>query len=162
MPTRLDLPHAFFLIFLIQILATAMMTGIIWFVQIVHYPLFVKIPGEGFTAYERSHTVRTGWVVAPLMLVELGSAVTLLLFPRLIGCSGMLLTGDPLYLAALGCLILIWASTFLLQVPLHGILEQKPDTRSMDRLVTTNWIRTILWTLRLGLLGILAARLTLP
>ena len=117
MPTRLDPPHSFFLIFLIQILATAMMTGIIWFVQIVHYPLFVKIPGKGFTAYERSHTVRTGWVVAPLMLVELGGAVTLLLFPRLIDCSGLPLVGDPLYLAALGCLILIWASTFLLQVP---------------------------------------------
>jgi hypothetical protein len=96
------------------------------------------------------------------MLVELGSAVTMLLFPRLIGCSGLPLAGDPLYLAALGCLILIWASTFLLQVPLHGILEQQPDTRSMERLVTTNWTRTILWTLRLVLLGILAARLTLP
>ena len=134
-----------------------MMTGIIWFVQIVHYPLFVKIPGDGFTAYERSHTVRTGWVVAPLMLVELGSAGALLL-PRLIGGSGVTLAGDTLYLAALGCLILIWASTFLLQVPLHGILEQHPDIRSMNRLVTTNWIRTTLWTLRLGLLGELVAR----
>jgi len=147
------------LLFLIQILATAMMTGIIWFVQIVHYPLFGKIPREGFTAYERSHTVRTGWVVAPLMLVELGSAVVLL-FPRLFGGSGLPLSGDPLYLAALGCLILIWASTFLLQVPLHCHLEQTPDIHSMDRLVSTNWIRTLLWSVRLGLLSVLAAGLS--
>jgi hypothetical protein len=147
------------LLFLIQILATAMMTGIIWFVQIVHYPLFGKIPREGFTAYERSHTVRTGWVVAPLMLVELGSAVVLL-FPRLFGGSGLPLSGDPLYLAALGCLILIWASTFILQVPLHCHLEQTPDIHSMDRLVSTNWIRTLLWSVRLGLLSVLAAGLS--
>lgn len=145
------------LIFLLQILATALMTGIIWFVQIVHYPLFAKIPREGFTAYERSHTVRTGWVVAPLMLVELGSAVALLL-PPLFGVPALSLALDPLYLTALGCLILIWASTFLLQVPLHYILEQRPDSRSMDRLVTTNWIRTFLWTVRLVLLGVLASR----
>ena len=157
MPPRPDPQQIPFLIFLIQILATAMMTGIIWFVQIVHYPLFLKIPGESFTTYERSHTVRTGWVVAPIMLVELGSAVALL-FPRLTGGTGLSVAGDPLYLAALGCLILIWASTFLLQVPMHGILEQHPDIRSMERLVTTNWIRTILWSLRLGLLGVLAAR----
>jgi len=147
------------LLFLIQLLATAMMTGIIWFVQIVHYPLFGKIPREGFTAYERSHTVRTGWVVAPLMLVELGSAVVLL-FPRLFGGSGLPLSGDPLYLAALGCLILIWASTFILQVPLHCHLEQTPDIHSMDRLVSTNWIRTLLWSVRLGLLSVLAAGLS--
>jgi len=159
------------LLFLIQLLATAMMTGIIWFVQIVHYPLFRKIPPDGFTAYEQSHTARTGWVVAPLMLLELGSAASLylpLLFPRFLpqflpGLNGGALPPlaiNPLYLSALACLILIWASTFLLQVPLHVILEQHPDIHSMDRLVTTNWIRTLLWTLRLGLLSVLAVGFT--
>lgn len=155
------------LLFLIQLLATAMMTGIIWFVQIVHYPLFGKIPREGFTAYERSHTVRTGWVVAPLMLLEFGSALSLylpLLFPRflpsLFGGTLPPLAITPLYLSALACLILIWASTFLLQVPLHYHLEKTPDLHSMDRLVSTNWIRTLLWSVRLGLLSVLAAGLT--
>ena len=138
-------------ILLIQTLATAMMTGIIWFVQIVHYPLFTQIPKEGFTRYEQSHTVRTGWVVAPLMLLELGTAL-LLLFYRPEGHPIPLCT-SPLYMTALGCLILIWLSTFLLQVPLHGVLEKQPDHRSMLLLERTNWIRTILWTLRLGLLA---------
>lgn len=135
---------------LIQFTATAMMTGIIWFVQVVHYPLFARIPTEGFTAYENSHTVRTGWVVAPLMLVELGTAVALpaLRFP---------VAFTPPYLAALGCLILVWVSTFLLQVPLHGILERRPDRRAMGLLVTTNWARTLLWNVRMGLMaGLLA------
>jgi len=137
------------IILLIQILATAMMTGIIWFVQIVHYPLFTKIPKEGFTRYEQAHTVRTGWVVAPLMVLELGTAL-LLLFYRPLSTS-------PIYLAALGCLILIWLSTFLVQVPLHGVLEKQSDHRAMLILDRTNWIRTILWSLRLGLLALLPA-----
>ena len=62
-------------LFLIQILSTAMMPGIISFVQVVHYPLFAKIPTDGFISYVRSHTVRTGWVVAPLMLLEIVTAV---------------------------------------------------------------------------------------
>ena len=136
-------------ILLIQILATAMMTGIIWFVQIVHYPLFTKIPKEGFTRYEQAHTVRTGWVVAPLMVLELGTAL-LLLFYRPLSTS-------PIYLAALGCLILIWLSTFLVQVPLHGVLEKQSNHRAMLLLDRTNWIRTILWSLRLGLLALLPA-----
>jgi hypothetical protein len=139
-----------------QILATAMMTGIIWFVQIVHYPLFLKVPLEGFVSYEQSHTVRTGFVVAPLMLLEMGTAI------GLVGLS--LFSGEktsiglsPLHLGALGCLLLIWASTFLIQVPLHQLLEQRADPKAMELLVSTNWIRTILWSIRLGLLALLIA-----
>ena len=141
---------------LIQFAATAMMTGIIWFVQVVHYPLFTKIPEEGFVRYEQAHTVRTGWVVAPLMLLELGTAVAPLLSWGAGG--GSPLSSSPLYMAALGCLILIWISTFLLQVPLHAILEKRHDHRAMLLLSSTNWIRTILWSVRLGLLGSLAMR----
>jgi hypothetical protein len=130
---------------IVQFTATAMMTGVIWFVQVVHYPLFAKIPADGFTCYERSHTVRTGWVVAPLMILELATASAL----PLLGAS---VAFTPSYLASLGCLILIWVSTFLIQVPLHGILEKQPDADAMRHLVTTNWIRTLLWSVRLGLL----------
>ena len=132
-------------LFLIQFTATALMTGIIWFVQIVHYPLFGSIPAESFTRYEQSHTVRTGVVVAPLMLLELATAASLSLLRNPIAFT-------PTYLEALGCLTLIWASTFLIQVPLHGILEKRHDQAAIRRLVETNWIRTILWSVRLGLL----------
>ena len=146
---------------LIQIVATAMMTGIIWFVQIVHYPLFLKIPSEGFVSYEQSHTIRTGFVVAPLMLLELGTAIPLLLLT--VTSAGRLTIGlSPLYLGALGCLLVIWASTFLVQVPLHGLLEQHADSKAMTLLVSTNWIRTIFWSLRLGLLALLVAGQMIP
>ena len=141
---------------LIQILATAMMTGIIWFVQIVHYPLFLKVPSEGFVSYEQSHTIRTGCVVVPLMLTELGTAI-LLLFLTVTSAGKLTIGLSPLYLGALGCLLVIWASTFFIQVPLHGLLEQHADSKAMALLVSTNWIRTIFWSLRLGLLASLVA-----
>jgi hypothetical protein len=139
---------------LTEFLATALMTGIIWFVQVVHYPLFLRIPSEGFVAYEEAHTSRTTWIVAPLMLVELGSALALF-FPWT-GDHLPPVAIDPLHLAALALLALIWASTFFIQVPLHGILSARADTEIMRRLVATNWIRTIFWTVRLVLLAFLA------
>ncbi len=131
---------------LIQFTATALMTGIIWFVQIVHYPLFGRIPSDGFTRYEQAHTVRTGWVVAPLMILELATAAALPLL-------GAPLAFTHTYLATLGSLALIWGSTFLIQVPLHGLLEKRHDEAAIRRLVATNWIRTLLWSFRLGLLA---------
>jgi len=135
-------------ILLIQFTATALMTGIIWFVQIVHYPLFGRIPSDGFTLYEQAHTTRTGLVVAPLMLLELASAAALPLL-------GVPVAFTYTYLATLGFLALIWASTFLIQVPLHGLLEKRHNEVAIRRLVATNWIRTLLWSFRLGLLAYL-------
>jgi len=139
-------------LFLIEILATAMMTGIIWFVQVAHYPLFEKIPREGFVAYEICNTTRTGWVVAPIMLVELGSALLLIFLGSRLGYS-------PLHLIAIGCLILIWLSTFFIQVPLHGILCRRADISTMEQLISGNWIRTVLWSLRLLILSVMMVML---
>ena len=143
-------------IFLVQALATAMMTGIIWFVQIVHYPLFSKIPPQGFVSYELLNTTATGLLVGPIMLVEISTAFLLLILRSPVAFQ-------PVYLLALGCLILVWLSTFFLQVPLHSLLSSRPDTEAMRSLVLTNWIRTLFWTLRLGLLGkILLSGFCLP
>jgi len=85
----------------------------------------------------------------------LGTAIGLLLLSLF--SSGKLPIGlSPLYLGALGCLVLIWISTFLIQVPLHHLLEQRADVKSMELLASSNWIRTILWSIRLGLLGLIA------
>ena len=38
-----------------HLFATFAMTGIIWFVQIVHYPMLARLPHENFAALEREH-----------------------------------------------------------------------------------------------------------
>ena len=128
-------------IFLVALSSTLYMTGVIWFVQVVHYYLFNRVGGEQFSLYEQLHTVRTGWVVAPVMLLELGSAM-------------LLLVERPSWLPAmwvyiiLGLTIAVWLSTFGLQVPQHARLQSGFDTVAYQRLVSTNWWRTLFWTLK--------------
>ncbi len=128
---------------LLQVATTLAMAGIIWFVQVVHYPLFAAVGQDGFAAYEAQHANRTGWIVGPLMCVELGTAV-LLLSTRLrpVGIT----RGEAAWGVAL--LAVIWLSTFLVQVPLHQQLQAGYDPAAVRRLVATNWIRTAAWSAR--------------
>jgi len=62
--------------------ATWFMTGLIWFVQIVHYPLMGAVQADAFPAYEVAHQRRTTWVVGPVMLIEASCAVLLFWLPH--------------------------------------------------------------------------------
>ena len=132
---------------LLHAVATLAMVAIIWFVQCVHYPLFQFVGAAAFTSYEAAHVQRITWLVAPTMFVELGTALVLAVLgsPRL--SSWELWVG-------LGLLAVIWGSTFLLQVPIHGQLREGFDGRSLRRLVATNWVRTVAWTGRGVLVGV--------
>ena len=39
-----------------QAVASVAMATVIWFVQVVHYPLFDRVGREGFTIYEMAHS----------------------------------------------------------------------------------------------------------
>ena len=128
-------------IILACLVSTAAMTGLIWFVQVVHYPLFEAVGRDAFVEYERRHTVLTTYVVMPLMLVELGTSLWLAYQPPR-GATLEFQVGAVL-------VVLIWLSTFLLQVPKHRVLETQFDRQTWQSLVQSNWIRTILWTAHL-------------
>jgi hypothetical protein len=121
--------------------ATLAMTGLIWFVQVVHYPLFDLASERRFGRFAEQHQRRTSLVVVPLMLAELGTAIALVVMPPT-GVGGIL---PWVGLALLG---VIWLSTALVQVPLHRRLSERRDERAIRRLVATNWIRTVAWTAR--------------
>ena len=126
-----------------HLFATFAMTGIIWFVQVVHYPMLARLPHENFAALEREHCDRTGFVVAPPMLVEAFTLVWLLF-------RGF---NSPLFLFTAALLGVVWISTFTLQVPAHRALLQGWSESTHRRLVFTNWIRTAAWTLRAVILA---------
>ncbi len=127
------------------------MTGIIWFVQVVHYPLFSSVGGSAFAAYQAGHTRLTTWVVAPLMLLELATAL-LLFRVRPPGAT------DAALWLGLVLLAVVWASTFFLQVPRHELLATGFDAAAHRALVLTNWLRTGAWSARAALVLWLAAR----
>jgi len=134
---------------LVHLVSTLMMAGVILFVQVVHYPLKARVGAGAFPGYQRGHTLRTSWVVVPLMIPELASAAWLAALPPAPTLRPLAWTG----LALLG---LIWLSTALLQAPDHGRLGGGFDDRVHRRLVRTNWIRTAAWLLRVPVAVILA------
>jgi hypothetical protein len=131
--------------------STLLMTGLIWTVQVVHYPLFARVGEAAFRDYEREHMRRITWLVAPLMILEAGSAAVLVLVLDAPWQRGLAIAG-------LALLLVIWASTAFLQVPCHTRLSRAFDSVTVRRLVGTNWIRTAAWSLR-GILAIVLLRI---
>jgi hypothetical protein len=132
--------------FLGNVVSTFCLVGLIWTVQLVHYPAFAYVDGARFQAFEAFHQQRITWIVLPLMLLEIATAFALLWWRP---------AGLPLAtaIAGMALLVIIWLSTFALQVPLHTQLAQGAHAGAIERLVLTNWIRTGAWTGR----GILLA-----
>ena len=125
-----------------QAFASAAMCGVIWFVQVVHYPLFAAVAGDAALRYSREHRRRTPWVVVPLMFVEFATAAWLAAAPPPEIGRGPALAG-------LGLVCLLGLSTWLVQMPLHSRLGRHGhDHATIGRLVGSNWCRTILWTAR--------------
>ncbi len=128
-----------------QLVIAALMTGIIWQVQLLTYPQFLKVPAADFPAYHQSHTERMAWVVGPPMLAELALALLAAWQLR----SGVSYVG-------LALVIGLWITTALVQIPLHNRLARGHDRSTIRKLITTNWLRTFLWSARTILLFTLA------
>jgi NTE family protein len=136
-------------LFAIHAAATLFLTGLIWFVQVVHYPLLASVGHAEQVRYHDAHMTRTGWVVAPVMLLELGTAILLWIHPGVMTKRVALL--------GLGLVLVVWLSTFLLQVPCHRRLATGFEREAWKRLVRTNWIRTASWTARALLIIVVLA-----
>jgi len=124
-------------LFLVHLFFTLYMTGIIWMVQIVHYPLMGRVGTDQFVDYERTHTMLMTFVVGPQMVIELGTAVLLAIQAERF---------REFWWLNLALILVIWVSTFFIQVPLHESLSKGFIREDHLKLVNSNWIRTITWT----------------
>lgn len=134
------------LLLLTHAAATLVMLGVILVIQVVHYPLFAQVGTAGYATYQASHMRLITYVVLLPMVIELGTAIALVVLQPFAIPAWQLWTG----LALVG---IIWLSTALLQVPAHQSLATRFDATAHRKLVATNWIRTVAWILR-GLLVI--------
>mgnify|MGYP007073333400 CR=1 FL=1 len=127
-------------LFFANVVCTLLLAGLIWFVQVVHYPLFGHVGVAESARYAEAHQRRTTWVVAPLMIGELLTAAALPFW-------------GPVELSSAACgmglllVVVIWWSTFRIQVPLHERLLAGYTAAVGERLVRTNWLRTWAWSL---------------
>lgn len=113
------------------------MTGLIWLVQLVHYPSFTYVDEQKFGAFHAFHSQAITWIVLPVMAAELALAVLL-----------VAKSPDLFWKFNLAGLSLIWLATAFLSVPIHNQLALAPTQALAARLVWTNWPRTVLWTAR--------------
>jgi hypothetical protein len=129
------------LILLANFVATCVMTGVIWFVQWVHYPLLASVPVDRAIDIATDHQRRTGQVLAIPMAVEGFTTLGLLISrPESVQIFWPWF-GAVLLAVALG-------STVFVSVPLHAKMATNPTADVGRRLVVTNWSRTIAWSLR--------------
>ena len=137
---------------LLQLGTTLPLVGLIWLIQIVSYPLFLRVGAAEFSAYHAAHSRLITFVVAPLMLGELAGALAGAFFvdrslPREVAWVD----------AALA--ITAWLLTAFVSVPYHDVLAHGGDMRARELLVATNWFRTATWTLRGAILMWAVARM---
>jgi len=117
------------------------MVGLIWLIQLVHYPLFNYVGSKEFRIFHENHKILITPVVGIVMIVELvTSGIIIFQIPN----------GIPNWTTIVGIILLgvIWFSTLLFQIPFHNKLSTNFDENVLMMLINTNWIRTICWSLR--------------
>lgn len=127
-----------------QVVASVGMFGVIWIVQVVHYPLMRFVSGPEFASFETAHRIRISAVVGPLMAVEGVCVLAFLLAPPAGLAWWLPWAGAGAEAVAIG-------TTVLISAPLHERLNAHFDDATLHRLIATNWLRTVAWTVRAGL-----------
>ncbi len=112
------------------------MTGVIWLVQLVHYPAFKFVDENKFKEFDIFHSSRITCIVAPVMGIELLTAFIL--------CF----SAEPAFIGNFTLVLILWGLTGFVSVPIHNSLTAGYDLKKINQLVLTNWFRTAVWTFR--------------
>ena len=131
----------FDLILKVNFISTSVMVGVIWVIQLLHYPSFHFINDQKYIEFQHFHMQRISLIVIPTMLIELASALLLAYFFR---------SGLTIILLAL--LLGVWGITFIFFTNMHQKLTNGYNQNIVGKLVQINWSRTALWSLRLIIL----------
>ena len=120
------------------IVVNSILVGVILMTQIISYPLLLKLNKSNFYDYYNSYTKRISFIVIPLMTSEVLLSITL----------NIILNNFYLFASNI-LLLVIWGSTFFIQVPIHNKLSSSHSDLLVNKLIFTNWIRTIAWISKL-------------
>lgn len=127
------------LLVIAHLVSSLTMVGMIWTVQIVHYPLMALIGPERFATYQAAHAPRMAAVVLLPWSVQGLTTMGLLVAPPAGVPTALILATAVTALAPV-------IVTVLASVPAHTRLADGFDAGVHARLVNTNWVRTLAWT----------------
>ncbi|MBD64781.1 MAG: hypothetical protein CME62_06215 [Halobacteriovoraceae bacterium] len=126
------------IILLIHLITTSLLVGLIWTIQMVHYPSFRYIAPSEFKRFTSFHQSAITLIVGPLMLLELILSIILVYY----ALNFMTVINLLLVLG-------IWLVTIFISMPCHQKLSEAFHPKVIARLISTNWIRTLLWSVKL-------------
>lgn len=110
---------------------------LIWLVQLIIYPSFRYSDPAQFQSWHNTYTGLISLFVVPLMFGQLA-----------IYGFHALARGTTWDYVALGLVLSVWVVTFAWSVPCHDLLHRQGfDRPIIDRLILSNWPRTLVWTL---------------
>lgn len=111
---------------------------VIWLVQLVVYPGFRHVEKSRFVDWHSRYLKLMGYIVAPLMIGQLGFAIWNAFKAQ------QWMSSETHYL---GLVALTWILTFRMVVPIHDNLQDRGKESALIRqLVLANWPRTVLWS----------------
>ena len=142
------------LLIFLNFAASAYLAGLIWVIQIVHYPMLAELDPERAASACARHANAITPIVAPAMLIELVAAALMLPLVGIVQPAASLV---PWLWISFALVVVVWISTFAVQVPLHTRLQKQVsgtiDIAVVRLLVRTNWVRTVCWSARALLAG---------
>lgn len=109
---------------------------LIWLVQLIIYPSLAHVDTEEFRGWHRHYMQLISAIAGSLMMAQLALAVLV-----------FLTAPDVSTLLILAGIAMVWASSLLLSIPCHTALRRDGKNPAViNRLIRTNWIRTVAWT----------------
>ncbi|WP_026775557.1 hypothetical protein [Polaribacter sp. Hel_I_88] len=125
----------------ISLLADAGLVVLIWMVQLIVYPSFLYYQPKDLVSWHQKYTNRIAVVVVPLMVLQL-----------VIASYDVFNLFDMLNTTRFLLVIFLWIFTFTSFAPLHfKITNNNFDEKLLNKLIQRNWLRTLLWSLLLGI-----------
>ena len=125
----------------ISLLADAGLVVLIWMVQLIVYPSFLHYQPKDLVSWHQKYTNRIAVVVVPLMVLQL-----------VIASYDVFNLFDMLNTTRFLLVIFLWIFTFTSFAPLHfKITNNNFDEKLLNKLIQRNWLRTLLWSLLLGI-----------
>ena len=123
----------------IHLVLASIMVGVIWVIQLVHYPSFRFTDREKYVSFQIFHMRNISFIVVPVMILEFLSGLLLVLYHS---------NYESLLRISFILLLIIWLVTALFFAQIHQKLSKGYDETLVRNLVSLNWIRTLLWTIR--------------
>ena len=108
----------------------------LWLVQCIIYPSFRYISADIFEKWHAGYRRRVSWIIGPILLLQI----------FLVGIEAI---QEPsrYSLIRLGLVAISWLITVCVSVPLHRRIKRgEQREQSIERLIQSNWIRTLSWS----------------